>query len=366
MDKSKQQEHSESSSAQIPKQEHSTKHAVKKDLEHLNTVRLVTRRVSTGNKEHSRKKHKTDQERRRTRRKRGGKTMSLNLAPSVQEEEKRGEKIERRQEEIGKVEITLVRSVSLSRSYLSFRCNYIRGRTNRRIEYQYQGDLKSGQRLVESRNSSTEYGRKSEGREGREGREEREEREGREGELDSSRRWKQLGLSVCTDIEDWRHQTLYTSSEESGSTGIESEVSSRNSSICDDVTTDDDVIKFEDGDVTSVRRVRSLAPFQALPINVITDHSFSDTYVAQVSTFSDSDSEDESAQLNQQHVEKDSAQHVLNNLTQHVQESGRETGMFIKNGRLDKNINSDVAYKHFPHFREKRVWVKPPMFRNFL
>ena len=88
VDKSKQQEHSESSSAQIPKQEHSTKHAVKKDLEHLNAVRLVTRRVSTGNKEHSRKKHNTDQERRRTRRRRGGKTVSLNLAPSVQEEEK--------------------------------------------------------------------------------------------------------------------------------------------------------------------------------------------------------------------------------------------------------------------------------------
>ena len=264
-----------------------------------------------------------------------------------------------------------MRSVSLSRSYLSFRCNYIRGRTNRRIEYQYQGDLKSGQRLVETRNSSTGYRRRREGREereGREGREGREEREEREGEQDSSRRWKQLGLSISTDIEDWRQQALYTSSEESGSTEIESEDSSRNSSICDDVTTDDDVIKFEEGDVTSVRRVRSLALFQALPINVITDYSnyLSDTYVAQVSTFSDSNSEDEYAQLNQQHVEKHSAQHVLNNLTQQVQESGRKTGMFIKNGRLDRNINSDVAYKHFPHFREKGVWVKPPMFRNFL
>ena len=353
MDKSKQQEHSESSSAQIPKQEQSTKHAVKKDLEHLNTVRLVTRRVSTGNKEHSRKKHSTDQERRRARRKRGGKKMSLNLAPSVQEEEKRGEKIESRQEEIGKEreEITVVRSVSLSRSYLSFRCNYIRGRTNRRVEYQFQGDLKSGQLQVETRTT------------GHERSEERKERgERKEEERDCSRRWKQLGLSVSSDVEDWRQQTLYTSSEES--TEIESEDSSTNSSICDDVITDDDVIKFKEGDVTSVRRVRSLAPFQALPINVIT--YLSDTYVAQVSAFSDSDTEDESAQLDQQHVEKHSVQHVLNNLTQHVYKSGRETGMFIKNGRLDRKINSDVAYKHFPHFCEKGVWVKPPMFRNFL
>ena len=361
MDKSKQQEPSESSSAQIPKQEQSTKHAVKKDLEHLNTVRLVTRRVSTGNKEHSRKKHSTDQERRRARRKRGGKTMSLNLAPSVQEEEKRGEKIESRQEEIGKEreEITVVRSVSLSRSYLSFRCNYIRGRTNRRIEYQFQGDLKSGQLQVETRTTGYEGSERSEGSEERAGRERSEKRKE---ERDCSRRWNQLGLSVSSDVEDWRQQTLYTSSEES--TEIESEDSSTNSSICDDVITDDDIIKFEEGDVTSVRRVRSLAPFQALPINVIT--YLSDTYVAQVSAFSDSDTEDESAQLDQQHVEKHSVQHVLNNLTQHVHKSGRETGMFIKNGRLDRKINSDVAYKHFPHFREKRVWVKPPMFRNFL
>ncbi|KAL5251768.1 hypothetical protein ACHWQZ_G014799 [Mnemiopsis leidyi] len=386
------------SSAQRQKEEHSTKHAVKKDLEHLNEVRLVTRRVSSG--EHSRKKHNTDS---RTRRKRGGnvaivtsrqggnvaivtsrqggnvakvtsrqgeksgggggRSVSLNLAPSVQEEQREEEEREEREE------IVVVRSVALSRSYLSFRCKYIRGRTNTRVLYQYKGDLKSGQLLVENRGERRERREGRESRERREGRERRESREsrelesreGREGreELDSWRNQSvcsHLGKPAISDIEDWRLQTFHQSSELHSVLSTDSDCS-----LPVDVTTDGDVTTFKEGDIRSVRRVNSLAPFLALPLDLITHASSPGAgFVAAVSVFSDS--EDESALLDVQHVQE----HVEHTVVQHVQYSGRETGMFIKNGRSDSQIHRDVAYKHFPHFHEKEKWVKPVMFRNFL
>ena len=267
---------------------------------------------------------------------------SLDLTPSVVEkrkedtEETEGRALQEIQEEEKDI-ITVVKYIPLYKSYLSFRANYLKGRTSKKIAFQYQGSPKSGQLQIEEVSRSEEVAR-SENKNFTE----------QELEQGSYEKWRNhgnqsdcclLGQSHPSEVEDWRNCDI-------SSSGDECYDDASDKTDPDDVTHFTDVTTFYEGEITSVVHAVGLTPFKALSLEVIPEPTS-----AVVRTSDGSDSEEDGPERA---------------ASPHVQNGSRISGIFIENGRADLNVHRDMAYRHFPYVHEKLDWKQPPMFSNFL